>query len=210
MDILGDGALGAHGGSGLSALGGTIRVGELLPSTGAIAHALKLELWAHRWYFRHGDNRSSCFTWPATGCDSYAFDPELGYNGTNPFVRPGSLLAVPPAAAAALAPRLATAPGAKILRALTDFGGYLVDDTASAQNGAAFCAEPGVNAEVEAAFGYSIRIERPLSPQQGAPLFNDLVLIFQALSAVVNNGPDNVGGGGTPRRPPAPPICGAD
>jgi hypothetical protein len=39
---------GAHGGSGLSAMGGSIRKGELMPNTGAIAHALKLELWAHR------------------------------------------------------------------------------------------------------------------------------------------------------------------
>ena len=48
-DILGDGALGSHGGSGLSGVGGTIRVGELT-STTPIGHALKLEL-QHQWYF---------------------------------------------------------------------------------------------------------------------------------------------------------------
>jgi hypothetical protein len=48
IDVLGDGMYGAHGGSGLSAMGGSIRKGELLPATGAIAHALKVELWAHR------------------------------------------------------------------------------------------------------------------------------------------------------------------
>ena len=48
IDVLGDGTYGAHGGSGLSAMGGSIRRGELLPATGAITHALKVELWAHR------------------------------------------------------------------------------------------------------------------------------------------------------------------
>jgi hypothetical protein len=48
INVLGDEMYGAHGGSGLSAMGGSIRKGELLPATGAIAHALKVELWAHR------------------------------------------------------------------------------------------------------------------------------------------------------------------
>ena len=43
IDILGDGALGAHGGSGLSAVGGTIRSGELAPGAGPIRHALKVK-----------------------------------------------------------------------------------------------------------------------------------------------------------------------
>ena len=38
MDILGDGNLGAHGGSGLSAFGGSIRQGELLPGAPPINH----------------------------------------------------------------------------------------------------------------------------------------------------------------------------
>ena len=48
-DVFGEGALGSHGGSGLSGVGGTVRVGEL---TGAdpIGHALKLEL-QHQWYY---------------------------------------------------------------------------------------------------------------------------------------------------------------
>lgn len=44
INITGDGALGAHGGSGLSSIGGTIRLGEML-RPGPIQHALKLELW---------------------------------------------------------------------------------------------------------------------------------------------------------------------
>ncbi len=72
-DIFGDGALGAHGGSGLSGFGGSIRAGELLPTTGPIRHALKLELQS-RWYFGqyplqkpdgYNGNRLQ-YHWPAT------------------------------------------------------------------------------------------------------------------------------------------------
>ena len=52
----------------------------------------------------------------------------LRYNGTNPFLAPGSLLAIPPADADSV--RTATTPGEKIKQALVDYGGYLVDDTA--------------------------------------------------------------------------------
>jgi hypothetical protein len=211
IDILGDGALGAHGGSGLSSFGGAVRLGELLPGAAPIAHALKLELWAHAYYFYNWSSSeyASCFTWPAVGCDSYWDNTQGdGYNGTNPFLKPGALLAVPPARAAALLASLATAPARQIAQALVDFGGYLVDDTGSQRGGAAICMESGVNAEVEAAYGYSVRIENPLmAGGNGAALYADLVKVFQALSVVVNNGPASIGGGGTPRAPPPPPIC---
>lgn len=42
--VFGSGIRGSHGGSGLSGVGGTIRLGELLNSTGPIPHALKIEL----------------------------------------------------------------------------------------------------------------------------------------------------------------------
>lgn len=167
-------------------------------------------------------------------------------------------------------PQLTTEPGRLILGALTDYGGYIVDDTGSQQGGGALCMEHAVNAEMLQAYGYSVAIEDPLTssqvrlcnakPQagggeclgrsrvhwkaclsreprplgamlQGAPLYWDIVRIFQArqergetglhsqlmlldlllpqaLAVVANNGPENVGGGGTPRRPAPPPICG--
>lgn len=58
----------------------------------------------------------------------------------------------------------------------------MVDDTGSQQGGGAFCAEVAVSDEVEKEFGYSIRIENPLSPKQGAPLYNDLVEVSVAPS----------------------------
>ena len=54
ISITGDGAAGAHGGSGLSSIGGTIRSGELRPDAPPITHALKLELFAHDYYFSNG------------------------------------------------------------------------------------------------------------------------------------------------------------
>ena len=48
-------ALGAHGGSGLSAFGGTLRTHELAPGAPPIAHALKLELFAHQYYYGGAD-----------------------------------------------------------------------------------------------------------------------------------------------------------
>jgi hypothetical protein len=56
-----------------------------------------------------------------------------------------------------------------------DYGAYVVDDTGSQQGGGAFCAEVAVSDEVEREFGYSIRIENPLSPSQGAALYYDLI-----------------------------------
>jgi hypothetical protein len=207
--VHGDGALGAHGGSGLSAIGGAIRLGELLPGAPPIAHALKLEVWAHAYYFYNWSSGeySSCFTWPAVGCDSYYNVPGAGYNGTTTSMKPGALLAVPPAAAARVAAALKTEPARRVLAALRDYGGYLVDDTGSSAGGGALCMERGVTAELRAAYNVSVAIEDPLSPRQGAPLYDDLVEIFRALSVVVNNAPHAVGGGGTPRAPPPPPFC---
>ena len=214
VDILGDGALGAHGGSGLSSFGGSIRLGELLPGAPPIRHALKLELWAHAYYYFNWSSRaySSCFTWPAVGCDSYWDSVSgAGYNGTNPFLKPGALLAVPPAKIDALLASLVWQPAKQIARALHDFGGYLVDDTGSKEGGGAFCADSRVNAELQAVYNVSVRIENPLTPGgQGATLYADLVKVFQALAIVVNNAKNNVGGGGAPVAPLAPPICGAE
>jgi hypothetical protein len=49
LSILGDGIWGAHGGSHLSSIGGTVRKGELLPGAPPISHALKLMLWAEQY-----------------------------------------------------------------------------------------------------------------------------------------------------------------
>eukprot|EP01045_Picozoa_sp_COSAG04_P037842 COSAG04_NODE_9865_length_826_cov_0.946355_1_plen_81_part_10 len=71
---------------------------ELLPSTPPIQHALKLELYAHYYYYwrRNVTTSDTCWRWPAQVCDGYAGNPgSQGYNGSNPQLMPGSLLAVP-------------------------------------------------------------------------------------------------------------------
>ena len=80
--MAGEGNYGAHGGSGLSSLGGQIRRGELNETSPPIQHALSFELFAHEWYYcdpsqrgkgtSPSSNRSSCFRWPALTADSYA------------------------------------------------------------------------------------------------------------------------------------------
>ncbi len=209
ISILGDGANGAHGGSFLSSLGGTIRAGEF--SAGRIPHALKLEVYGHDYYWSGLLGPPACYAWPALACDGYGNHSGFnGYAGLVPAVRPGALLAVPTALAGALAARLETAPARTILAALVAYGGYLVDDTAG--DSAAICAEPAAIAELQSTFGISINITRPaLAASAGATgaFFRDVVAIFQNLHAVANNAPESVGGGGTPLAPPAPPNCGA-
>jgi len=87
-------------------------------------------------------------------------------------------------------------PGARLRDALTHYGGYVVDDTAS--DSAALCAEAGTNDEFAAQYNMSF-------DTADGPWYDDLVLLFQALHIVTNNHPGSVGGGGTP----APPLCAA-
>jgi hypothetical protein len=221
VSLWGSGSYGAHGGSGLSSLGGQIRRGELNESAPDIQHALSFELFAHKWYFCSesqrangtgpSSNRSSCFRWPALTADSYAVTKghELVYGGTNPYLQPGSLLAVPAHAAASIATKLKTVVGKRILKALTRFGAYLVDDAAGTYLGkfgkTNINYEQGVAEEVLANFGLILGV----SPHtQGGSLFNDLTRIFRAMQVVSNNGAASVGGGGKSTLvPPPPPLC---
>ena len=213
--IFGDGALGSHGGSGLSGVGGTIRLGELLQSSGPIQHALKLEL-QHQWYYgltrlqptsAYNGGRGQ-YVWPATGSDGGTEKVPGGlYGGSDPNVAPGALLAVP--AEVAKEVKTTTVAGGKVLQALVDYGGYIVDDTGGG-NSVAICMEADVNSEMRTAYGYAMTYPHGVSSSPTDPghaLYADLLAIFQALHAVTNNAPESVGGGGVPRVPTKPPIC---
>jgi hypothetical protein len=137
--ILGDGAQGAHGGSGLSALGGVIRQHELVsnsPNTTArIPHAMKIELFGHRYYFRGAglpggrslqphtpeNGGRTQYVWPATSSDNYANygRSPIGYNGSLPYLAPGALLAIPRSHAKRV--NTSTIPGKIIKRALIEY-----------------------------------------------------------------------------------------
>ena len=216
-DITDNGLHGAHGGSGMSAVGGTIRSGELDPNSRPIPHALKLEL--PGWLYYYGarplnprtpyNQGATQYRWPATRSDIYTWDmaSPLHYNGTNPALVPGALLAVPASAAQSL--QLHTQVGRKILGALRDYGGYVVDDTASIYNqDAAIVTEPAVEEELRVHYNVSLAYPRGLLRSDGdGLLFTDLVSIFQSLHVVDNNAADTIGGGGKPRVPMAAPLC---
>ncbi len=134
-DIFGDGALGSHGGSGLSGVGGTIRVGELTGKD-PIGHALKIEL-QHQWYYGMAplqpksatNGGRTQYVWPATGSDSGSHAPGGLYGGRLAVLVPGALLAVRGVDEKSLQGKMKTAVGTKMLDAFVNYGAYIVDDT---------------------------------------------------------------------------------
>src|SRR5438876_3433067 len=113
-DLYGTGETGSHGGSGLSALGGTVRLGELVPG-GTIRHSLKLNLDSANYYSGYGGYR-----WPAVKSDAGG----AGYGGALPEERMGAPLALQPAFPV---DTLETEPGKIVAAAFRDYGGYIVD-----------------------------------------------------------------------------------
>jgi hypothetical protein len=203
VDLYGDGIPGAHGGSGLSAIGGTLRVGELRPGGAPPMHALKLELWAAKNYYNDG-TEADCYRWPATACDGYFNDASsaLKYGGTNPSLRPGSLLALPSSVTIASL-HLVTSPAAMIAWTLQNYGAYLVDDTA--WSAASLCVENGpagsLRKQFESDWGFTLDTDGTTSP-----FAKDMAILLGALSVVDDNSPSSIGGGGTPLQPPALPL----
>jgi hypothetical protein len=191
-----NGTWGAHGGSGLSSIGGTIRLGELLPDAPPIQHALKLQLYASDYYY----NQSPGYVWPALKCDGYAFDPKYPghYGGHDIYLSPGSLLAIP----SNITVNVTTVPGQKLLFVLQNYGGYLCDDTYA--NRGTVNTEHGVTDEFQAAYGYAFN---SVSTGPGAAWHADMLALFRSLHVVINNSNRTVGGGGTPLQPLPPPIC---
>jgi hypothetical protein len=192
VDIYGEGLPGGHGGSGLSSIGGTIRLGELT-GTAPIRHALKANLWAKKYLYYSASAPTPGYRWPALRADSYAAS---GYGGTNPQLVMGSLLAIPPSVTEASL-GLRTPAGRKLFRALQDYGAYVVDDTAWDVH--ALSVQEGVTQEFKAFYGYDFFAS-------SGDFFNDFNALFRALHVVTNSDPNSVGGGGTPRAPLAPPF----
>ena len=203
QDIYGPGVLGSHGGSGMSALGGSIRVGELRPGSEGPRHALKINLYA-KGELAQCATRAECFRWPAVKSDSYAVG-WYGANGgnTNTAMRMGALLAIPPSVNIANM-GLTTVPGRQIAWTLQNYGAYVVDDTygpsfaLNAENG------PGGNTRTQFRSDYGQDFEVYASSPNAWS--RDIQRIRQALQVVDNNGPSSVGGGGTPRQPLLPEL----
>jgi hypothetical protein len=185
LNISGPGIGGSHFGSGLSALGGSVRLGELIGNT-PIRHAIKVLLWGKKWYYPNPG-----FRWPASRKDD---NPK--YGGTNPDLMPGSLLAIPPQKTLKSLD-LKTPASKKLFRALQDYGAYIVDD--AGWDAHYLAVEHGVLEEFKTAYGYNFE-------QTYGPFYDDMMKLFQTLHVVNNNGPNSIGGGGKPRGPLAPPI----
>lgn len=191
-DIYGTGIEGAHAGSGLSSIGGTIRQGELIGAD-PIRHALKVNLWTKK-YFSHtqGPGGGLGYRWPAVKADTHI--SPLTYGGTTPELLNGSLLAIPPD----MTPDklgIQTEVGKKLFYAFQDYGAYLADDTG--WDAHAIAVEKGVTKEFSNHYGFSFT-------DNSGPFYEDYMQLFSALHVVDNNALDNIGGGGTPRAPLAP------
>jgi hypothetical protein len=203
VDLYGEGIPGAHGGSGLSAIGGTLRMGELRPGGEPPRHVLKLELWAAKNYYNDG-KQADCYRWPASGCDGYFDDSSspLEYGGTNPALGPGSLLALP-ASVSIASLNLTTQPAQRLAWTLQNYGAYVVDD--SAWSSVSICVENGPAGSFEAQFqsdwGFSLDTGGTTSA-----FARDIAVILAALNVVDDNSPSSIGGGGTPLQPLAPPL----
>ncbi len=195
-DLFGDGMLGAHGGSSLSALGGTIRLGELVPG-GRIPHALKIVLDSRFLWYDSGDPTPG-FRWPATKADGHA--SKFTYSGSVPDLEMGASLALPPSFDVA---SLQTEPARIMATALRDYGAYVVDVAGWDANDYAteWSPEGRVVDEFAARWGYPF-----VEPNTDTPWTNDHALMLEALHVVANNGSSAVGGGGKPRIPMAPPA----
>ena len=206
VDLYGDGIRGAHGGSGMSAVGGTIRLGELVPGS-VIRHALKVNIYAAKYLSYNATHKG--FRWPAVQSDGYAAEV---YRGTVEATRMGALLALPPSVDIN-AMGLETEPGRIIARAMQDYGAYIVDDPAWDVMAfiTEFSPQGRVIDEFQSVWGMPMEVGGPSSTNAWT---RDVARIITGAHVVDNNGPGNVGGGPTTdfvnrRAPVAPDFASA-
>lgn len=207
VDLYGDGRLGAHGGSGLSSIGGSIRLGELRPGTAeGPRHALKVNVYAKEVLFRCSI-RSDCFRWPAATSDSYA----IGWygsanNNSNAEMKMGSLLAIPGSVNINNL-GLETQPAKQLAWTLQNYGAYVVDDTYAPGFDFSIEAGPAGRKADEFQKDYGFAFLQKVNVSSSSPWVRDIQRLVRSLQVVSNNGPSSIGGGGVPRQPLAPAIA---
>lgn len=206
VDLYGEGAEGAHGGSGLSSIGGTLRLGELKPGN-KIRHALKVNLYAKESI----SGQSPGYRWPAVKADSYW---QGTYGGSVPQLKMGALLALPPSVNVDEPGWLQTQPARILAWTLQNYGAYVVDDTGWSVYAIAteYSPDGDVTQEFQSTWGFSMT---PSSKSD--PWAQDMDKIFGKLQVVdswdaaahqkvaASNGALGAGGG-APRQPWAPAI----
>ncbi|MEI7502447.1 MAG: hypothetical protein WCG93_04520 [Paludibacter sp.] len=199
-DIYGDGSYGAHGGSKLSAIGGTLRNHELTPTSGPIRHALKINICgAKNMYY---DTETKGFRWPAVSSDDYA-GKKYATLRKSPIVkecRMGALMAIPPKINLDSL-KFETVPARILGQAFQDFGAYIVDDS----GWDVFAIETQWSPtgrftdEFKKNWGFDFIVYK-----ESTPWSRDIAKIYNALHVVDNNSANNIGGGGKRRAPLAP------
>lgn len=201
QDIYGEGLYGAHGASGLSAIGGALRFDELTPQSGPIRHALKVNLFAKKNFYY--DEETKGYRWPAKSADGYAKGNYASLR-KDPVkaLRVGSLLALP-VWMNLDSLGLETEPAKILAEAFRNYGAYVVDDTA--WDVYAIITEWSPDGrfadEFEKNWGFPFAIG-----SKDTPWGRDMDRIFANLHVVDNNAPESIGGGGNPLMPLAPPF----
>ena len=179
------GIVGGHGGSRLSGIGGTIRLGELTADR-AIDHVLKVNVWAEKYLKYNKQDKSPGYRWPAKVADSYAAKQ---YGGSEPHFEMGALLAIPKN----VTPQslnIKSKPALKLFYALQNYGAYVVDD--SAWNVTAFNVQQGVLEEFKQTYGYDFETN-----DRTSQWFKEYYSLVKNLHIIANNSPKSIGGGGS-------------
>jgi len=209
VDIYGDGIEGSHGGSGMSALGGTLRLDELRPGGQGPRHVLKFTFDMKDAY--KCTTKADCFRWPALWADSYALTT-YGTSANNPNVqnkamRMGALLALPPDVDIASL-GLATEPAKQIAWTLQNYGAYIDEDSAS--NSLLISTENSPDGaftdQFQKDYGFAFN-QASNATGNGGKWTGDIQKLLPLLKVIDNNSPTSIGGGGTPRQPLAPEIA---
>ncbi|HSX58469.1 MAG TPA: Ig-like domain-containing protein [Candidatus Saccharimonadales bacterium] len=200
----GPGRGGAQGGSDLSSVGGSIRVGELLPGA-SINHAVKIVLDSANY-----SKLNNGWRWPAFRGDGCA--PGCYGAGANPDVRMGSLLALP---ANFDVNSFETVPGKILATAAKNYGLYIVDSVGPVW---AFTVETGTNGNVKTEFKNTYGYDFGPWGRRGIAWERDIDKIMTNLDVITNwnqnlyntvaasNGGQGAGGG-SPLVAWAPDVC---
>jgi hypothetical protein len=202
-DLYEQGIGGAQGGSRLSALGGTIRLGEMRPGQTGIPHPLKMTVNSYK-YFYEATTDAETFRWPAATSDSGSvgnYGSET--HNTNIEMRMGSLLALQPTST--LPSTLRTEPGRQLAWTLQNYGIYIVDESGHGDD-YKIGTEEGYHGSFLDQFQADYGFQFDRRAVHNTPWVQDVNDCIVALYVISNNSPTSVGGGGTPRQPLAPAI----
>lgn len=190
--IYGSGIDGAHGGSHMSVLGGTIRLGELVPG-GEIRHAIKMNVYGMKYLFYDSINKGC--RWPALKSDGYA---PTGYGKKGkpePECRMGALLALKPDLdlSSLQFETGANGPAMMLAKTFQNYGAYIVDDTYwdVIALETEFSPEGRVIDEFKKAWGFEFECST------NSPFGRDMAKLFTRLHVVTNNTAETIGGGAT-------------